>query len=53
MGVKRVDRRRMDKLREEFGEQVHLTGRLVKSWLKWAGHLVQRMWQNIVAKESG
>ena len=41
-GVKRVDRRRMDELREEVGIQKCLMGRLVKSRLKWAGH-VERM----------
>ena len=39
-GVKRVDRRRMDELREVIGVQMSLTERLVKSWLKWAGNLV-------------
>ena len=42
-GVKRVDRRRMDELREEVGIQKCLMGRLVKSRLKWAGHVVERM----------
>ena len=41
-GVKRVDRRRMDELRKEVGIQKCLMGRLVKSRLKWAGH-VERM----------
>ena len=41
-GVKRVDRRRMDELREEVGIQKCLMGRLVKSRMKWAGH-VERM----------
>ena len=41
-GVKRVDRRRMDELREEVGIQMCLMGRLVKSRMKWAGH-VERM----------
>ena len=41
-GVKRVDRRRMDELREEVGIQQCLMGRLGKSRLKWAGH-VERM----------
>ena len=40
-GVKRVDRRRMDELREEVGTQKCLMGRLVKSRLKWAGHVEQ------------
>ena len=38
-GVKRVDRRRMDELIEEVGIQECLMGRLVKSRLKWAGHV--------------
>ena len=41
-GLKRVYRRRMDELREEVGIQKCLMGRLVKSRLKWAGH-VERM----------
>ena len=41
-GVKRVDRSRMDELREEVGIQKCLMGRWVKSQLKWAGH-VERM----------
>ena len=41
-GVKRVNRRRMDEMREEVGIQKCLMGRLVKSRLKWAGH-VERM----------
>ena len=36
-GVKRMDRRRMDELREEVGIQKCLMGRLVKSRVKWAG----------------
>ncbi len=40
--MKIVDRRRMDELREEVGIQKCLMGRLVKSRLKWAGH-VERM----------
>ena len=38
-GVKRVDRRRMDELREEVGIQKCLMGRLGKSRMKWAGHV--------------
>ena len=41
-GVKIVDRRRMDELREEVGIQKCLMGRLLKSLMKWAGH-VERM----------
>ena len=37
---KRVDRRRMDELREEIGMQMSLTVRLLKFRLRWAGHLV-------------
>ena len=40
-GVKRVDRRRMDELREEICVQMRLTGRLVKCRLRWAGQLVR------------
>ena len=36
-----MDRRRMDELREEVGIQKCLMGRLVKSRLKWAGHVEQ------------
>ena len=41
-GVKRVDQRRMDELREEVDIRKCLMGRLVKSLMKWAGH-VERM----------
>ena len=51
-GVKRVDRRRMDELREEIGVQTSLTGRFVKCQLRWAGHLV-RMGEERMAKTSG
>ena len=44
-GVKRVNRRRMDELRKEVGIQKCLMGRLVKSRMKWAGH-VERMKEN-------
>ena len=40
VGVKRVDRRRMDELREEIGVQMSLMGRLVKFQLRRAGHLM-------------
>ena len=48
-GVKRVDRRRMDQLREEVGIQKCLMGRLVKSRLKWTGH-VERMKEDRLPK---
>ena len=38
---KRVDRTRMNDLRKEVGMQCSLTGRLVRSWMRWAGHLVR------------
>ena len=41
--MKRMDRKRMDELREEVGIQKCLMGRLVKSRMKWAGHVVERM----------
>ena len=37
--TKRVDRRRMNDLRKEVGMQCSLTGRLVRSRMRWAGHL--------------
>ncbi len=40
--VKIMDRMRMDELREEVGIKKCLMGRLVKSRMKWAGH-VERM----------
>ena len=39
--TKRVDRRRMNDLRKKVGIQCSLTGRLVRSRLIWAGHLVR------------
>ena len=38
-GVKKMDRRRMDELREEVGIQKCLMGRLAKSRMKWAGYV--------------
>ena len=38
-GVKRIDTRRMDQLREEVGVKENLTRKLMRSRLKWAGHL--------------
>ena len=51
VGVKNVDWRRMDELREEIGVQVSLTGRLVKCRMRWAGHLV-RMGEERIAKRA-
>ena len=39
--MKRVDRRRINELREEVGAQIRLMGRLVKCWVRWAGQLVR------------
>ena len=39
--TKRVDRRRMNDLRKEFVMQCSLTGRLVRSRMRWASHLVR------------
>ena len=39
--TKSVDRRRMNDLRKEVGIQCSLTGRLVRSRMRWAGHLVR------------
>ena len=51
-GVKRVNRRRMDELREEIVVHVSLMGRLVKCLLRWAAHLgADRGGEN--GKESG
>jgi len=34
--------KRMDELQEKIGVQISLMGRLVKYWLRWAGHFVWR-----------
>ena len=39
--TKRVDRRRIKDLRKDVGMQCNLTGRLVRSRIRWAGHLVR------------
>ena len=39
--TKRVDKRRMNDLRKEVGMQCSLTGRLVRSRMRWAGHLIR------------
>ena len=40
-GVKRVERRRMKNLREEVGTKACIFGNIVKSRMKWAGHMVR------------
>ncbi len=39
--VKRVERRRMKDLREEVGAKACIVGKIVKSRMKWAGHMVR------------
>ena len=41
-GVKRIYKRRMEELREEVGVKESFTSKLVRSQLRWAGH-VERM----------
>ena len=38
-GMKRIDTRRMDQLSGEVGVRENLTRKLMRSRLKWAGHL--------------
>ena len=40
--MKRIDKRRMEELREEVGERERVTRKPMRSQLKWAGH-VERM----------
>ena len=40
-GVKRVERRRMKDLTEEVGTKASIVGKIVKSRVKWAGHMVR------------
>ena len=40
-GVKRVERRRMKDLREEVGTNACIVGKIVRSRMKWAGHMVR------------
>ena len=40
-GVRRVERRRMKDLREEAGTKACTVGKIVKSRMKWAGHMVR------------
>ena len=50
-GVKRVERRRMKDLREEVGTKACIVGKIVKSRMKWAGHMVS-MKDEILPKRS-
>ena len=40
-GVRRVERRTMKDLREEVGTKACIVGKIVKSRVKWAGHIVR------------
>ena len=40
-GVRRAERRRMKDLREEVGSKACIVGKIVKSRMKWAGHMVR------------
>ena len=40
-GVRRVEGRRMKDLREEVGTKACIVGKIVKSRMKWAGHMVR------------
>ena len=50
-GEERVDRWRMKDLREEVGTKACLVGKIVKSRMTWAGHMV-RMKDDKLAKRS-
>ena len=39
MGVKRVNKRRMEELREEVGVKESFGRNMVRSRLEWAGHM--------------
>ena len=40
-GVRIVEKRRMKDLREEIGTKACIVGKIVKSRIKWAGHVVR------------
>ena len=40
-GVRRVERRGMKNLQEEVGTKACIVGKIVKSRMKWAGHMVR------------
>ena len=48
--MKRIDKRRLAELREEVGVKESFRGKLVRSWLKWAGHN-ERMEEEMLTKE--
>ena len=49
-GVRRVERRRMKDLREEVGTKDCIVGKIVKSRVKWAGHMVRMKDDNLPEK---
>ncbi len=46
-GVRRVERWRMKDLREEVGTKACIDGKIVKSRMKWAGHMVRMITEKI------
>ena len=46
-GVRRVGRRRMKYLREEVGTKSCIVGKIVKSRMKWAGHMVRMKYDKL------
>ena len=52
-GVKRIDKRRMEELREEVGVKESLTRKLVRSRLKWAGHTKSMEGERLMKTQSG
>ena len=51
-GVRRVERRRMKDLREEAGTKACIVGKIVKTRMEWAGHMV-RMKDDKLPKRAG
>ena len=54
-GVKIVERRRMKDVTEEVGTKACIIGKIVKSRMKWAGHMVRmtddRLWKRSETKK--
>ena len=46
-GVTRVERRRMKDLREEVGTKACIVGKIVKSRMKWARHMVRMKYDKL------
>ena len=45
--VRRVERRRMKDLREEVGTKACIVGKIVKSRMKWAGHMIRMKYDKL------